>query len=78
MRKLSVPPKETSVSISGVLIRGDLHANGSDSLQVQNLVSTHNNKGGPILIPPKPTINLVPKMDVPEGDATINWDSKGL
>ena len=39
-------------------------------------MSTDNNKDGSILSPPKSTINLVPKKDVPEGDAIISWDSK--
>ena len=34
------------------------------------------NKGGPVLSPAKPTINLVPKNNVPEGDATISWELK--
>ena len=42
----------------------------NDSPQVQNPLSTNNNKGGSVLIPPKPTINLVPKKDIPGGDAT--------
>ena len=40
------------------------------------LRTDNNNKGGSVPSPPKPTINLVPKKDVPEGDATISWDSK--
>ena len=39
-------------------------------------MSTNNNRGGSIQSPPKPTINLVSKKDVAEGDATISWDSK--
>ena len=43
----------------------------SGSPQVQNPLSTDdNNKGGSVLNPPKPAINLVPKKDVPGGDAT--------
>ena len=48
----------------------------SDSLEVLNPLSTNNNKGGSVLNPPKPTINLVPKKDVPGGDTTTSWDSK--
>ena len=48
----------------------------SDSPQVQNPLSTDNNKGGSVLNPPKPAINLVPKKDVPGGDAITSWDSK--
>ena len=48
----------------------------SDSPQVQNPFSTNNNKGGSVLNPPKTTINLVPKKDVPGGDATTSWDSE--
>ena len=48
----------------------------SDSPQVQNPISTDNNKDGSIQNPTKPTINMMPKKDVPEGDATISWDSK--
>ena len=44
----------------------------SDSPQVQNSLSTDNNKGGSVLIPLKPTINLVPKKDIPGGDATTS------
>ena len=32
--------------------------------------------GGSILKPPRPTINLMQKKDLPEGDATISCDSK--
>ena len=39
-------------------------------------MNTNNNKGVSIHSPPKPTINLVSKKDVAEGDATISWDSK--
>ena len=74
--KLPVLLKATSVIMSDLLIRGELHTNGSDSPQVQNPSSTDNNKGGSVLSPPKPVINLVPKKDIPGGDATISWDSK--
>ena len=73
--KLLVPPKASSVNMSALLIRIDLHSNGHDSPQVQNPMNTDNNKGGSILSPPKPTINLLPKKDVPEGDAIISWAS---
>ena len=45
-------------------------------LKVQKPLSTDNNKGGSVLSPPKPSINMVPKKDGPEGDATISTDSK--
>ena len=70
------PPKATSVIMCALLIRSELHPNGRYSSQVQNPMSTDNNKGGSILSPPKPTINLVSKKAVPEGDAIIRWDSK--
>ena len=76
MKMLPVPSKATSINMITLLIRSELHSNGSDSPQVQNPFSTDNNKGGSILSPQKPTINTVPKKDVPEGDATISWDSK--
>ena len=41
------------------------HLTESDSPQVQNPLSTNNNKGGSVLNPPKPTINLVPEKDIP-------------
>ena len=44
----------------------------SNSPKVQNPLSTNNNKGGSVLNPLKPTINLVPKKDVPGGDATTS------
>ena len=44
----------------------------SDSPQVQNPLSTNKNKGGSVQNPPKPTINLVPKKDIPAGDATTS------
>ena len=47
-----------------------------ESPKVQNPLSTNNNKGSLLLNPPKPTINLVPKKDVPGSDATTSWDSK--
>ena len=67
----------SNVIMGNLLIWSELHSNGSDSPQVQNLmIALKNNKGGSILSPPKPTINLVPKKDIPEGDATISWVSK--
>ena len=48
----------------------------SDSPQIQNPLNLDNNKGGLVQNPPNPTINLVPKKDVPGGDATTSWDSK--
>ena len=48
----------------------------NDSPQVKNPLSTDNNKGGSVLNPPKSTINLAPKKDVPGGDATTSLDSK--
>ena len=74
--KLPVPPKATSINMSALLMTGGLHLIGSDSLQVQNPMSTDNNKGGSIVSPLKHAINMVPKKDVPEGDVTISWDSK--
>ena len=53
-----------------------MSVSGSDSPQIQNPLSTDNNKGGYVLNPPKPTNNLVPKKDIPGGDATTSWDSK--
>ena len=73
--ELPLPAKATSVNMSALLIRSELHSNRSDSPHVQNSLSTDNNKGWSILHPPKPTTNLMPKKDVPEGDATFNWDS---
>ena len=58
--KLPVPLKATSVIMSDHLIRSELHSNGSDSPQAQNPLSTDNNEG---------------EKDVPDGDATISWDS---
>ena len=74
--KLPMPLKATSVIMSDLLIRIELHSNGMDGPQVQTTLSTDNNKGGSVVSHPKPTINLVPKKDVPEGNATISWDSK--
>ena len=68
--------KATSVIMSDLIIRSELHSNGIDSPQVQNPLSINNNKDGSVLSPPKPTINLAPKKDVPGGDVTISWDSK--
>ena len=48
----------------------------SNSLRSQNPSSADNNKGVSVLNPPKLTINLVPKKDVPGGDATTSWNSK--
>ena len=66
------PWKATSVIMSDLLIRSELHSNGSDSPQVQNPLSTDNNKDDSVVSPPKPTINLVPKTDVPGGDSTTS------
>ena len=74
MKGCQVPPKAASVKI-GVPIVWAPQLSESDSPQVQNPLSTNNNKGGSILIPPKPTINLVPKKkkkDIPGGDATTS------
>ena len=63
--------KATSVKI-GAPIAWAPQLSESDSPQVQNPLSTDNNKGGSVLIPPKPTMNLVPKKDIPGGDATTS------
>ena len=73
-----MPPEAISVIMSNILIRSVLHSNGSDSSQVQNPLSTNNSKGGSVLSPSRPTINPVPKKDIPEGDVTIVWDSQGI
>ena len=70
--KLPVPPKPTSVIMNALLIRSELHPNESDSPPVKNPMNTNNNKGGSTGCPPKSTINLVPKKDIFEGDATIS------
>ena len=74
--KLLVPTKATSVNIGAPLVVWIPQSSVGDSPQVLNPMSTDNNKGGSILSCPKPAINLVPKKDVPEGDATISWNSK--
>ena len=74
--KLPIANKGIQYIMSYLLIRSELHSNGGDSPQIQNPLSTNNNKGGSDLSLPKPTINLMPKKHVPEGDATITWDSK--
>ena len=71
MKGCQVPPKATSVKI-GAPIAWAPQLSESDSPQVQNPLSTNNNKGGSVLIPPKPTINLVPKKDISGGDATTS------
>ena len=63
--------KAKSVKIGAPIVRAP-QISESDSPQVQNPLSTNNNKGGSVLIPPKPTINLVPKKDIPGGDATTS------
>ena len=63
--------KAKSVKIGAPIVRAP-QLSESDSPQVQNPLSTDNNKGGSVLIPPKPTINLVPKKDIPGGDATTS------
>ena len=75
MKGCQVPPKATSVKIGAPIVWAP-QLSESDSPQVQNPLSTNNNKGGSVLNPPKPTINLVPKKDIPGGDATTSWDSK--
>ena len=75
MKGCQVPPKATSVKI-GAPIEQTPQLSESDSPQVQNPLNTNNNKGGSVLNPPKPTIDLVPKKDIPGGDATTSWDSK--
>ena len=61
----------TSVKIGAPIVWAP-QLSESDSPQVQNPLSTDNNKSGSVLIPPKPTINRVPKKDVPGGDATTS------
>ena len=75
MKRFQVPPKATSVKI-GPSIAQAPQLSESDSPQVQCLFSTNNNKGVPVINPPKPTINLVSKKDIPGGDVTTRWDSK--
>ena len=75
MKRCQVPPKATSVKIGAPIMQAP-QLSESDSPQVQNPLSTDNNKGGSVLNPPKPTINLVPKKDIPGGDATTSKDSK--
>ena len=74
--KLPMPPKASSVIMTDLLIKSELHTNGSYSPPVQNPLNTDNNKDGSILSPPKPTINLAQKKDIPEGDANISLVSK--
>ena len=74
--KLPVPPKAVNAMISVPLISSVLHSSLSVSPQVQNPLSTDNNKGGSILGPSKPIIYLVSKKDMPDSDASISWNSK--
>ena len=67
--------KATSVNIGAPIVWAP-QLSESDSPQVQNTLSTNNNKGGSIQNPPKPNMNLVPKKVVLGGDATTSWDSK--
>ena len=69
---MSTLPKATGVNIGAPLVVWAPQYSESDSPKVQNPLSTNNNKGGSVVSPPKPTINLVPKKHVPEGDATIS------
>ena len=75
MKRCQVPPKATSVKIGAPIVQAP-QISESDSPQVQNLLTTDNNKGGLVINPLKPAINLVSKKDVPGGDATTSWDSK--
>ena len=75
MKNCQCHQKATSVNIGAPIVWAP-QLSESDSAQVQNPLGTNNNKGGSLLSPPKPAINLVPKKDVPGGDATTNWDSK--
>ena len=75
MKRCQVPPKATSAKIGAPAMQAP-QLSESDIPQVQNPLSTNNNKGGSVLSPPKPTINLMPKKDVSGGDATTSWDSK--
>ena len=75
MKGCQVPPKTTSVKIGAPIVWAP-QLSESDSPQAQNPLSTDNNKGGSVLNPPKPPINLLPKKDIPGGDATTSWDSK--
>ena len=75
MEGCQVPPKATSEKIGAPIMQAP-QLSENDSPQVQNPLSTNNNKSGSLLNPPKPTINLVPKKDTPGGDATTSWDSK--
>ena len=68
MKGCQVPPKAKSVKIGAPIVRAP-QLSESGSPQGPNLMSTDNNKGGSVVIPPKPTINLVPKKDIPGGDA---------
>ena len=69
MKGWQVPPKATSVKIGAAIVWAP-QLSESDSPQVQNPLGTNNNKDGSVLNPPKPTINEVPKKDIPGGDAT--------
>ena len=71
MEKSHTGWKDESVKIGAPIMRAP-QLSESDSPQVQNPLSTNNNKGGSVLIPAKPTINLVPKKDIPGGDATTS------
>ena len=62
--RMPIPPKATSVKIGASIVWAP-QVSESDSPQVQNPLSTNNNKGGSVQNPPKPTINLVPKKDIP-------------
>ena len=71
MKGCQVPPKAASVKIGAPIMRAP-QLSESDSPQVQTPLSTDNNKGGSVQNPPKPTNNLVPKKDIPGGDATTS------
>ena len=72
--KLPVPPKAKKCKYRCIHSAGT-SVSENYSPQVQKPMST-DIKGGSIHSPPKPTINMVPKKDVAEGDTTTCWDSK--
>ena len=71
MKRSQVPQKATSMNIDAPIMQAP-QLSESDSPKVKNPLSTNNNKGSLLLNPPKPTINLVPKKDVPGSDATTS------
>ena len=75
MKGCQVPPKAAAVNISAPIVQAPQEVEVIVP-RSKTPMSTNNNKGGSIQHPPKPTINLVSRKDVAEGDATIRWDSK--